>query len=368
MHFIGNLTKKVYRQKNIWHGDTYELLDVAYTKTPKADNFIDKNYTGVWRYKWFLPLVEPNNLITVKEGNTPLLTYKSSLKNVLIKQEQLFISGSYKDRGATVLISMLKQLGIKHAVQDSSGNAGASIAMYCAMAKVNCDIYIPKNTSIAKQAQIKAYGASIITVNGNRDLTAQTAFNSALKSYYASHCYNPLFFEGTKTFLFEIFEQLNFNMPDAIVLPAGNGTLLIGCFIGIKQLINAGITNKVPKLIAIQSANCSPLHNLISNQINNFTATIAEGIAVEKPVRINQMAEAVTFTNGMVITVNEEEIVKSWKNLALAGYYVEPTSAATIAGLDKYIDGFVTTETVVSLFSGNGLKATDKWLKYLKLI
>ncbi|MFN4082671.1 MAG: threonine synthase [Bacteroidia bacterium] len=366
MFFKGIDSLNVYNNSLIWHGNNYELLDFEYEIKKKA-KLVSNNIKSLWRYKDFLPFIDDENIVSVSEGFTPLLELNLGSKPCYIKMDQIFLSGSYKDRGASVLISFVKQLGIKNVVQDSSGNAGASIAVYCALAKISCDIYVPKETSSGKVVQAKASGAKVILVEGDREKTAEVAFDAAKKSYYASHCYNPVFFEGTKTFLFEVFEQLNFKMPEAIVLPAGNGTLLLGCFLGAKQLINAGIADNMPKLIAVQSSNCNPLYKFINNEpfTDNFGSTIAEGIAIKKPVRLKQMAEAVKQSNGLVINVDDEDIKKTWFNLAKMGFMVEPTSAATITGLNIYLQNYVTSGNVVSLFSGNGLKSTDKWINYL---
>ncbi|MEM9982561.1 MAG: pyridoxal-phosphate dependent enzyme, partial [Bacteroidota bacterium] len=152
-----------------------------------------------------------------------------------LKLDFLFPTGSYKDRGASVMISKVKELGIDKVVQDSSGNAGASVAAYCAKAGIACDIYAPKCTSQAKLTQIKMYGATLHLIDGTREDTAQAALEAAQKSYYASHCWNPYFFQGTKTFAFEIAEQMGWKAPDTVILPAGNGTLLIGAYIGFRE-------------------------------------------------------------------------------------------------------------------------------------
>jgi hypothetical protein len=219
-------------------------------------------------------------------------------------------------------------------VQDSSGNAGASIATYARKANIHCDIYVPADTSKSKTTQILAMGANIFSVQGNRKETAAQAFEAAKKSYYASHCFNPYFFHGTKTFAYEICEQLNWNAPDSIVLPAGNGTLIIGSFIGFKELFALGIISKIPKIIAVQSTNCDPINRLLQNP--NFNSdtyeaqeTIAEGIAIPNPIRAKDMLEAISATYGKVISVTETDIILAWKEMSQKGYFIEPTVIET---------------------------------------
>lgn len=368
MIFKGEISGKYYDNQDIWCGNGGELLNVNFVE-PNKNNFINPQFSGLWRYKsWMVP-IELHNMVSVNEPITPLLNLHLGGKNVGVKLDYLFLTGSYKDRGASVLMSWAKQIGVKEVVQDSSGNAGASIAAYAALAGIKCSVYVPSDTSAGKLVQIKGTGANLIKVPGTREDTAAAAFNAAKNTYYASHCYNPIFFEGTKTFLFEVFEQLNFKMPDVLVLPAGNGTLILGCYIAAKQLIASGLATTMPKIVAVQAKNCAPLANFLKVNTNMVVEpTIAEGIAIKEPIRLKQMAEAVKNTGGEVITVTEDEIKDAWKMMALKGFMIEPTSAATIAGTIKYNSQHVTNEQVVTLFSGNGLKAADKWLKVLNLV
>jgi threonine synthase len=371
IQLIGEKSNKSFSPDSpIWHGDNFELLNLQYTP-----NFNPRNLAGkpnnIWRYRDILPITKEQNIVSFSEGFTPLIPITfSNKKQAWIKQDHLFPSGSYKDRGASILISKIKELGIRHIVQDSSGNAGASIAAYAKRAKISCDIYVPSDTSHAKTTQIQAYGANLIRVNGDRKETAYQAFEAAKSSYYASHCFNPFFFQGTKTFAYEVCEQLNWKAPDAVVLPAGNGTLLLGCYIGFKELVEMNIISQMPKIIAIQSHACQPLKLAIETpnfnpQNYQFQNTLAEGIAIPNPIRMKQMLEAITHSNGEILTVSELEIISAWKEMVNEGFYIELTSAATIAGLIKF-QTLCEANLVVSLISGNGLKSTDKIAKMLK--
>ncbi len=369
--YKGAESKKIYdANSSRWHGENYELLDLIFPFVFNPDK-INKNRTDLLRYRQFLPIENADDFITFSEGFTPLIpvTFSNGLK-AEIKLDFLFPTGSYKDRGSMVLLSKIKALGIKKITQDSSGNAGASVAAYAAKAGIQCEVFLPVETPLSKVVQIQAFNALVQKINGNRKETAAIAFEAAKSNYYASHSFNPYFFQGTKTFAYEVMEQLNWKTPDAVILPAGNGTLLLGCFIGFSEMFQGGAISKIPKLIAIQSENCAPLVQLKNNtnfNIQNYipTDTLAEGIAIPNPIRAKQMLAAVQDSNGEIITVNEFEIIEAWKEMASIGYLIEPTSAATIAGLLKYGLGSNQTEKIVSLFSGTGLKSMDKIQKML---
>ncbi|MES2561055.1 MAG: threonine synthase [Bacteroidota bacterium] len=349
----------------LWQSPEGNLLDIHFLAQFPLTK-ISSRPPNLWRYREAIPILSDVAIVSLNEGFTPLLNLTFNGNAVGVKQEQLFSTGSYKDRGATVLMSKVKELGIQQVVQDSSGNAGCAIAAYAAAASVGCTIYLQQDTSPAKIAQMKAYGAHIEFVNGSREDVAEVTLKAARAQYYASHSWNPFFFQGTKTFAYEVCEQLGWQAPDSVVLPAGNGTLVIGCYIGFMDLLHAGIIDKMPKLIAVQSEHCAPLAAAFANNQTAYTEitskpTIAEGIAIAKPIRGNQILQYVTESKGSFITVTEAEIKAAWKDCAAKGFYIEPTSAATIAGLMKYMEGFP-NEKIVSLFSGHGLKSTDKIL------
>ena len=214
----------------IWRCSCGGLLDLSNDVLfVKSD--IQTNRNNLWRYQKALP-VDSASIVSLGEGMTPLLKLEVMGREVLIKQDHLFPTGSYKDRGASVLVSQIKSLGIRRVVEDSSGNAGCAIAAYCARAGIACDIYVPADTSPAKLAQIESYNATLHKIPGSREDTAEAVMAAAQTHYYASHSWNPFFFQGTKTFAYEICEQLNWKAPDYVLLPVGNGTLLLGASIG----------------------------------------------------------------------------------------------------------------------------------------
>jgi threonine synthase len=361
--------KKFSLGQKIWKCACGGLLDIQFSPSFPIDK-IRARKPSLWRYREALPIEDDRNVISFDEGFTPLLPVDFSGRTVWLKQDHLFPTGSYKDRGAAVLISKAKELGVQTVVEDSSGNAGCAIAAYCAKAEIHCEIFVPEDTSPGKLAQIRLYGASLHKVPGSREDTARAVLNAAEKDYYASHSWNPFFFHGTKTFAFEICEQLGWKAPDTVIVPVGNGTLLLGAYIGFQELRYAGIIGGVPKIIGIQSANCDPLVKAFTDGSKEFSLiekkdTLAEGIAIAEPIRGSQILEAVRETKGELIAVSEAEIKESLKQLCQKGFYLEPTSAATIAGVSRYLKKAASDECLVTVITGHGLKSTEKMLKIL---
>jgi len=348
-----------------WRCSCGGLLDL-YISTCIEPKQVKNRPQNMWRYREVLPIENDGNIVSFQEGFTPLLKVPLGRRNVLIKQDHLFPSGSYKDRGASVLISKVKELGIKRVVEDSSGNAGAAVAAYCAKAGIECDIYVPEKTSPGKLAQIESYGAKLHKIPGSREKTAEAVLEAAEKTYYASHSWNPWFFQGTKTFAYEVCEQLGWKAPATIILPVGNGTLFLGAYIGFRELQDCGVINDLPKMVGIQSAACAPIFASFQRGDTSPSPidpqkTMAEGIAIARPVRGKQILQAVQKTGGSIISVQEDEILSGLLKMYKAGYYIEPTSGAAIAGVLKYLATSETDELVVSVFTGHGLKTAGTY-------
>lgn len=288
--------------------------------------------------------------ISLGEGTTPILRRKIQHLDVYLKLDYLQPTGSFKDRGAWVMINKLKELGIREVVEDSSGNAAAAIAGYCAAAGIGCNIYLPASTSAGKIKQIEAYKANIVKVPGMRDDTAQAILKAAKTVYYASHVYNPLFFEGTKSLAYELYDQVG--IPDYIFVPAGNGTMLLGVYTGFKEL------GKLPRIIAVQSQNCAPLVSRFYNRaVSQFAPTLAEGIAIREPKRMAEMLAAIRDSKGDIIAVDDDSVCKAQAMLGAMGIYVEPTAGVAVAGMLQYFDnGYDKNLVIVVPLTGNGLK------------
>ena len=270
------------------------------------------------------------------------------------------------------LSARVKELGIDFVVEDSSGNAGASVSAYCAKGGIGCSVYVPASNSEAKLSQIKSYGADLVAVEGSRAETSRRVLEAAEKHYYASHIWNPYFYHGTKTFAYEVCEQLGWKAPDTVVLPAGHGTLFLGSYIGFTELYESGVISVLPRFIGVQSANCCPVYDRWKGNFSPtvIEETLAEGIAISGPVRIDDMINAASKTGGEFVTVDEEEIRNTLLELVGKGFYTEPTSAAVIAGAEKYLKNQRNMGEdpglTVTVLTGSGLKASEKIYKIMK--
>lgn len=348
----------------VWRCECGALLDIEF----EADIPIDSIRTrppSMWRYREAIPLGRDDAIVTLGEGFTPLTEMEMHGRRVFVKHDYLFPTGSYKDRGASVLVSKARELGIKSIVEDSSGNAGAAIAAYAAHAGIACEIFVPESVADGKIAQIRSCGAVVRKIPGSREDTARAALDAAEGRYYAGHAWNPFFFQGTKTVAFELCEQLGWRAPDTVVVPVGNGTLLLGVFYGFRDLKKAGIFADIPKLIGVQATLCAPLFHAFRDEPFDETGpnghqTMAEGIAIREPVRGRAIVDAVKESGGHFVAVEEFEITVALKDMARRGLFIEPTAAAGVAGLCKYLLAAVKDETVVTVLTGHGLKAAEK--------
>lgn len=269
------------------------------------------------------------------------------------------------------MISKLKEWGVKEIVEDSSGNAGASIAAYASLAGIRARIYVPASTSAGKIAQIEMYGADLIKIPGSREDTTIAAFQAAEGSFYASHNWSPYFLAGMKTAAYEIAEQLAWTTPDWVVTPVGGGGLLVGLYLGFRDLLAAGVVAAIPRLAAIQASACDPIYRAWNAGLEYIPAvvkgrTVAEGISVAKPVRGKAILEAIRKSNGVVTTVEDAEVWAALETLGKQGIYVEPTAAAAPGALGKlHNEGIIgPDERVVVMLTGSGLKATDKIVEH----
>lgn len=332
-------------------------------------DLIDHTVPGLWRYHRALP-VPLSKAVTFHEGMTPLTALQVDDRTIYLKHDHLFQTGSYKDRGASVLVSQIQALGIRKVVEDSSGNAGCAIAAYCAKANITCEIYVPEKTAPAKLSQLKMYGALIRKIPGSREEAASAAYMAAKDTYYASHCWNAFFFQGTKTFAYEIWEQFNSRAPDVLVLPVGNGTLLLGAYIGFSELLLSGAIQKLPRIIGVQSAACNPLERMfqspgVESDPTTWYETLAEGIAIARPVRAKQILQALKDSQGTIVSVSDDEIKAALFKLGKMGLYIEPTGVAAMAAFDQVVNLSSRKETIVIALTGHGLKAAEKLNKIL---
>ena len=306
------------------------------------------------------PLPPNSQLYTLGEGDTPLVAEELEQGRVYFKCEHLNPTGSFKDRGTMVLVSALKAVGVEQAIEDSSGNAGASFAAYAARAGIRARVFVPDYASGPKRAQIEAYGAELVRILGPRSETAQAVLRAAENgSVYASHTHLPHIMTGMATIAFEIAEDLG-RAPGAMILPVGQGTLLLGAYLGFKALMEAGVTENMPVLIGVQAQACAPLWAVHMGGPARLDwvqekETLAEGIRIVYPLRGDSVLRAVEETGGAFVAVEEAEIERGLSELALRGFLVEPTSAVIWPALGKLRTEL--PEPVVAVLTGSGFKA-----------
>jgi len=285
-------------------------------------------------------------VVSLGEGLTPLLhpvVYGDAigLRGLHLKLDSLNPTGSFKDRGTTVSVSKLKEWGVDRALDDSSGNAGSSLAAYCAAAGIGCRLYVPSAASSQKIRQAEAYGAEIIRVPGSRsdvERSARKAWKNG-KIYYASHALSPYFIDGTKTVAFEIADELGKNLPDHMVFTVGGGSLLLGAWKGFRELLEVGLIDRIPKLHCIQSESCMPVVVAFRKGMSRVKKvpereTVAAGIRISKPARGDEILEVIRRTGGSAEAVADSEILNQQRLMATkSGIFAEPTSCAALAGL-----------------------------------
>ena len=348
-----------------WKCDCGHFLDIRFRPSFDREAIRNRKPT-LWRYREAIPIGDDPSIVSFDEGFTPLVSLVLGRRELLLKLEQLFPTGSYKDRGASVLLSKAREMGIREIVEDSSGNAGCAVAAYAARAGIQCEILVPESASPGKLAQIAMYGAKLRTVPGSREATADAALRAAATVYYASHSWNPFFLQGTKTFAFEVWEQLGFRAPECLLIPTGNGTLLIGAYLGFRDLAECGLIPAVPRLVAVQAAECAPLLRMFREGLGEVPPidageTIAEGVAIARPIRGKQIVEIVRETGGEIVAVTDEDVEKTLLILGKEGLYVEPTGALGVAAFLRH--GHLGDGTTVAPLTGHGLKANDKLRK-----
>ncbi len=326
---------------------------------------------SLWRYLEALPFAAGSTAwqrITMGEGFTPLVPLDPDTEGraggprVLAKVEYQMPTLSFKDRGAAVMIAKALEAGVTHVVEDSSGNAGSAVAAYAARAGMRCDIYVPHGTPPAKARQIRAYGATVTAVPGGREDCAAAAARAARAPgiHYASHVHDPYFLHGTATYAYEIWEQLD-GAPETVVVPLGNGTLLLGALQGFADLRRAGLIERMPRVVAVQAGACAPLARAFAAGADGAdpvldAGTAARGVAVGAPARHRQILAAVRGNAGQIIAVSEAAISAARARLAARGWDVEPTGAVSLAALLEHGALFPRGERVVIPLCGAGLK------------
>jgi threonine synthase len=317
---------------------------------------------SLWRYAAALPFI-PDDPITMGEGCTPLVPRVIGGASALLKCEWFAPTGSFKDRGASVMLSLLRAQGVTDVLEDSSGNGGAAVSAYAAAGGMAATIFVPASTSPAKTVQSRASGATIRLIPGSRQDCADAALAEAANIFYASHNWHPFFLHGTKTLAYELWEDLGFTAPDNVIVPCGAGSNVLGCGIGFDELLRAGEITRLPRIFAAQPANCAPIaREFLGQPAVPAQPTIAEGTAIAQPLRSAECREVLTRSGGGAVMLNEDEIAQATLDLARSGIYVEPTCAQAAAAFARLIEAGTirADETTVVVLTGTGLKSTPR--------
>ena len=316
-----------------------------------------------WRYAKFFPYISENDIVTLGEGWTPLVKFTDSSH---FKLENLNPTGSFKDRGSTALISAVHRLVKKKGgfiSEDSSGNAGASVAAYAARAGLKAEIYVPENVSGPKFNQIESYGMPVVKVAGSRSHVAQRAQQPRKGKFYIGHIFHPLFRDGVRTLAYEIAEQFNWKPPERVYLPASAGTLLLGVVSGFRHLVDSGVIDAVPTIVACQTRQVSPLYHRMKKlryKPPEKVTSIADALVSTNPPLLDLMMKMLQENHGDVEVVDEKEILDAYTELAHKGFFVEPSSAVAYAAYQKQMKAKRTSRTdkTVMVLTGHGLKTS----------
>jgi threonine synthase len=327
---------------------------------------------SLWRYRAALALRDEPR-VSLGEGWTPLVARDWDGAAALFKLESQMPTGSFKDRGAAVMLNHLIEVGVGPIHEDSSGNAGASIATYAAAAGLRCRIYVPEAAPRGKIVQIAASGAELRAIPGTRQDVTEAALQAIGESFYASHNWQPFFIEGTKTLAYELWEQLGFRAPDNILVPTGYGSNILGLERGFDELERNREIARRPRLFAVQAANCAAFAAAWEAGADAAVpfvpaATVADGIATVKPVRVREVLGAIRRSGGGVVAVPEADIAPALTRLGRFGLFVEPTAATAAAALSLLLrrNAIRPDETTVAVLTGHGLKATEKIAELLE--
>ncbi len=335
----------------------------------KAGLYGEARQPGIWRFRNALPFGEGAKAVSLLEGNTPLvlagrLGAKVGLNALHVKNEGQNPSGSFKDRGMTVAVTRAVQGGSRLLVCASTGNTAASMAAYAARAGVAAMVTVPAGkVASGKLAQVYAYGAKIIRVEG--DFDAALAFTlkvaSEIKELGVMNSVNPYRIEGQKTNAYEVYEQLGFKVPDYVVLPVGNAGNISAIWKGFKELKEWGISDSLPRMVAVQAAGAQPIVEAFQHGRDSVVAvhpkTIASAINIGNPASWKKALAALRESNGMALAVTDDETIAAMMVLASTeGIFVEPASAVPIAAVKKLMGKIERDSTVVCVCTGNGLK------------
>jgi len=351
----------------------YDLKTVAEKTGPS--NLAERKTYSMWRYSELLP-VNVDRAVSLGEGFTPLLRAENlsrliGARDLRLKLEFYSPTGSFKDRGSSVLISKARDLGATAVAIDSSGNAATSIAAYSAKTSLQCYVFTPSYASLAKLVQAGMSGANVFRVEGTR----RDAFEIATRAceewgwYYCGFQTNPFASDGLKTIVFEVCEQLEWKPPDRMIFPVGTGSGIVGCWTGLRMLRKLGWIEGTSSLVCVQPEGCAPIVKAFKHGSEEIEAvdhprTIAEGLMIGRPLKGKIVLRALQNTKGLATAASDDEIIEAAKLLAKSeGLFVEPSAATAIAGLQRSIkEGTIDSdERIACVLTGTGLKTVETY-------
>ncbi|MGH7827573.1 MAG: threonine synthase [Candidatus Binatia bacterium] len=329
----------------------------------------------LWRYRELLPLQDDTHLVSLGEGFTPLLEAKAlaselGLQRLWIKDEAQNPTGSFKDRGLSLAISVAKELGVRKVAIPSAGNAGGSLSAYAARAGIEAHVFMPKDTPKANQIEVQQYGAKLTLVDGLiNDCGRIIAEKQAAEGWFdVSTLKEPYRVEGKKTMGYEIAEQLNWNVPDVIIYPTGGGTGLIGMWKAFQEMEKLGwIRSKRPRMVSVQASGCAPIVKAFEEGNQAAEAwqnakTIASGLRVPQAVADFLILRALRESKGMALSVGDDEMLAEIPRAGRAeGIFLCPEGAACVAALRRLrkITWISASDEVLIFNTASGLKYLD---------
>lgn len=269
--------------------------------------------------------------VSLGEGSTPLVDDEEL--GAAFKLEGTSPTGSFKDRGASVVLSVARQAGVQRVTEDSSGNAGAAIAAYAGRAGLACQIFSPGHATEAKRSRMQALGAEVNLVEGPRSAVTEAAAKAGAgrDAYYASHTYPPWFIQGCSTLALELAVQTE-QLPHTIVAPAAMGSVVLGLHRGLARMKAGGAIDQLPRLVAVQAAGSDPIARRFDAGLDGDNR-LADGLLVPEPPRLEQIVEAIQSTDGTALAVDEQATREAMQDLHARGLLVEASAATSLAGI-----------------------------------
>src|SRR6267378_1447510 len=347
------------------------LLEVSFQISGRKTPWKNRSLS-VWKYRELLPIDNDQFITTLSEGGTglhpcPRLGREIGLKRLYVKNEGENPTGSFKDRGMTVALSKARELGKRKVVCASTGNTAASLAAYSARAGLKCVVIVPEgNVAAGKMLEVIIHGARIFQVKGDFDeaMRAVVILTEGRKQFYLMNSLNPFRLEGQKTLAYEVCDQLDGEAPDTLVLPVGNGGNISAIWKGFREFQDLGVTKTSPRMIGIQAERAAPIAKAVKGKQDSIQPvvnpqTIASAIRIGSPVNWSKVLHAIKESHGTAKTVSDKEILAAQRDLASKeGIFVEPASAASIAGLRKSreLGRIDRSDLVVCVTTGHGLK------------